>query len=69
VEEKSFCRAHCRACGRHFASTRAFDRHRRGRPSARRCSDPADSDRFNVREGECRVDGDAVTDVAVWWVA
>lgn len=39
-----YCQAHCSACGRHFASTSAFELHRVGtfEPLTRHCESPHD---------------------------
>jgi hypothetical protein len=34
------CTCHCRPCGSHFTSLRAFDAHRQGPSDARRCELP-----------------------------
>lgn len=53
------CTAHCRACGRHFSSNAAFEKHRR--ESA--CVDPVEitakdgSAWFTTVKGDCRVAG------------
>lgn len=55
------CSAHCAACGLHFSSTAAFDKHRIGsfEPDERKCLHPLDAKpgRFAVltEAGECRV--------------
>lgn len=38
----TYCRNHCRGCGGHFTSLRAFDAHRVGPMSDRRCEVGAD---------------------------
>lgn len=47
------CRNHCATCGRHFTSLGAFDIHRTGPQSDRRCEEP--DMRFEGGSGICRV--------------
>jgi hypothetical protein len=49
------CTNHCRACGHHFTSLRAFDAHRRGPMDARRCEPPGPD--LAERIGICRLAG------------
>lgn len=69
------CRAHCRGCGRCFASVDAFDAHRAGHFSAplaslegRHCGSPEHDERFETALGVCRVDPEA-RGVALWRLA
>lgn len=50
----AFCRNHCRACGAHFTSVRAFDAHRVGPMDNRRCE--FGPDLIEVFDGVCRID-------------
>jgi hypothetical protein len=47
------CTHHCRACGHHFTSLRAFDAHRRGPTDARHCDPPGPA--LAERIGICRL--------------
>jgi hypothetical protein len=47
------CHYHCRSCGGHFTSLRAFDSHRSGPWSDRRCSYPDDSGLVEIEGGVC----------------
>jgi hypothetical protein len=47
------CRNHCRACGSHFTSVRAFDAHRVGPMSDRRCE--FGPDLIEIPGGVCRI--------------
>jgi hypothetical protein len=62
------CTNHCRTCGRHFASTAAFDKHRVGIIggegfAGRQCIDPMSVTRddgehwFRETIGDCRISG------------
>lgn len=79
--QKTTCKAHCRECGRHFASTRDFDAHREGDHKApilsldgRHCRPPERVEHKNGKPyyeaeiGECRIAG-AKTEfnVAIWF--
>jgi hypothetical protein len=69
---RSHCRAHCSACGQHFAATNAFDRHRRGGDAhgRRHCISPRDDDAVGrdgqsvfeplTKNGSCEVYADNV---------
>jgi hypothetical protein len=47
------CKNHCSACGRHFSSTAAFDRHRRGSyQDGRYCIEPGVDDEAFEKTGE-----------------
>lgn len=72
------CRYHCAACGEHFTSLTAFDRHRAGEFTERRyCVPPrhvnADSEkgpRLAVQGvGECRLGGGDTITCEVWETA
>lgn len=63
------CTAHCRTCGRHFASNSAFDRHRGGLHGevgfhARHCTDPdghtrgEESPWYVTVVGDCRIESE-----------
>jgi hypothetical protein len=63
------CRFHCAACGRHFLSLRAFDRHRSGSYDARFCLDPGEHpERFRVLtdEGVCKLGPGVLQEQRVW---
>lgn len=75
------CKYHCPSCDRHFASERAFDWHRSGKMSERRCLDPeADNAereaeqkrvRFASKSGKCRLsvpDGAEPAEATIWAV-
>jgi hypothetical protein len=49
------CRCHCRGCNGHFTSLRAFDPHRSGPMSDRRCELP--DDLVELERGVCRIAG------------
>lgn len=56
----TYCQFHCRSCGAHFTSERAFDAHRAGshRENTRHCIDPSTvTGRDAVTEliGTCRI--------------
>ena len=48
------CSYHCRACGAHFSSLRAFDAHRSGPMDDRRCDFPDDAELVE-RTGICKI--------------
>lgn len=48
------CTCHCRACGAHFTSLRAFDFHLKGTPQDRHCEIP---ESLVEREGVCKIAG------------
>jgi hypothetical protein len=60
----SACRYHCRSCGGHFASLHAFDAHRSGPATDRRCTYP-DAAAFVESIGRCRITGDLIAPVTV----
>jgi len=68
------CGFHCGGCGRHFASLEAFDLHRDGPWTARRCEDPNDvvgkTPRTRLQpkdtDGICAMGEDEVHGVTVW---
>jgi hypothetical protein len=49
----AYCRNHCRGCGAHFTSLRAFGAHRVGPISDRRCH--LSPDLVEVPDGVCRI--------------
>lgn len=66
------CRAHCRACGEHFASVEAFDAHRSGdhADGARFCIAPtsvanARSSRFDFKIGTCTISDPSAPSIGV----
>lgn len=68
------CRWHCRGCGAHFSSIKAFDTHRvgefdrpRGESGGRACRAPDPADGFVRQEGICAVDDHQ--EAAVWTLA
>ena len=77
MSDTTYCQYHCRSCGSHFTSERAFDAHRRGSHEAntRHCIDPATiTGRNRVVEvvGTCRIsDGreHPHSPVSVWVLA
>jgi hypothetical protein len=71
------CTNHCGACGRHFHSLRAFDKHRltSTRTGKRRCMDPADRGDVDghalysvlTEDGLCKLShGPAQHGVTIW---
>ena len=56
--KKPTCHYHCRSCGGHFTSLRAFDSHRSGPSSERICGYPDDSGLVEIEAGVCYL-GDA----------
>lgn len=61
----SSCTYHCAACGRHFASLTAFDRHRVGSWEDRSCSDPEELEMAGVA-GTCNLTSDRKHKGTVW---
>jgi hypothetical protein len=54
----SHCRYHCRSCGGHFTSLRAFDAHREGSAGSNRdCTFPEDAPLVE-RTGVCKIAGE-----------
>lgn len=51
------CRYHCRPCGAHFSSLRAFDAHRIGPMGNRRC-ELGDADLIERFAGVCKIAGE-----------
>jgi hypothetical protein len=53
VSRLATCRYHCRSCGAHFTSLRAFDSHRVGPWADRRCELP--DELIEIEGGACRI--------------
>ena len=61
------CVSHCRECNGHFSGDTAFDRHRVGPPTERRCIDPTEDDWYEETIGVCSLGGDEPRDDVVVW--
>lgn len=65
------CQFCCDGCGSHFSSLRAFDAHRVGSSSDRRCLNPKDDERFTpvALNARCEMGARAERGVTVWTLA
>lgn len=68
---RACCRSHCRCCGRHFASTDAFDQHRAGSFSARgfdgrHCAGTEKDPRYEPVIGICKISGAQESGGTIW---
>jgi hypothetical protein len=52
------CQYHCRGCGGHFTSLKAFDAHKPRNRKDGDCAWPEDAPVSEIDDGECRISSD-----------